>query len=340
MPSRTTLDALLGAGIEADDHYNRFDALETSEDIAALNECLRRHHDHHGRPAVLTANFLVANPDFDRIRRSGFRDYCYESLAETYRNTPGCTHTLEAVHEGMTEGVVRPQLHGREHLNVPLWMSALQDRDADTIAAFRYGFWCHRTLNPKARTGYYLEALDHNTPAEAETGSRAVAEAAAWFERIFGFKSRTFIAPCYVWSPSLELTLARVGVEGIQGQRNQLIPAGRARRYRRRFHYTGQRNSLGQIYLVRNAAFEPTSDPDRDWFSTCLKEVSSAFAWRTPAIVSCHRVNFVGGLSRENRDRGLQLLGKLLGGILARWPEAEFLSSDELVTLLRARGRQ
>jgi len=51
---------------------------------------------------------------------------------------------------------------------------------------------------------------------------------------------------------------------------------------------------------------------------------------RKPAVVSTHRVNFMGELRAANRDRGLVLLEELLGRMVKHWPDVEFLSAVEL----------
>lgn len=334
MPSRGAYASAVSEGLGLDELYDRCDALESSCDLSGLFEVLAKHRDSQGRAPIITANFLMANPDFEKVAASGYREYHYELFTESYSRQPGCELSFRTLQEGMAEALIRPQLHGREHLNVPLWLSALQEGSEDTLLAFQYGLWCHRTDYRRARTGYFLVALDYDTPEAAKAVTQGAEEAANLFEKVFGFRSRTFIAPCYVWGPSLESLLASLGVEALQGQRNQLIPVGRAMRYRKRFHYTGQRNGQGQTYLVRNAIFEPFADRSRDWVETCLKEISSAFGWRTPAIVSCHRVNFMGSLVPENRETGLQALDRLLGAITRRWPEVEFLSSDRLAACI------
>jgi len=86
--------------------------------------------------------------------------------------------------------------------------------------------------------------------------------------------------------------------------------------------------------LVRNASFEVAENPDKDWVGSCLKEVSSAFSYRKPAIISTHRVNFMGGLNSNNRSNTLTLFKRLLLELKKKWPEIEFMSSDQLGQLI------
>ena len=62
-----------------------------------------------------------------------------------------------------------------------------------------------------------------------------------------------------------------------------------------------------------------------------LNQVAAAFRWRKPAIISSHRVNFCGHIEEENRRLGLDALGRLLQGIVQRWPDVQFISADDLV---------
>ena len=88
-----------------------------------------------------------------------------------------------------------------------------------------------------------------------------------------------------------------------------------------------------QVYITRNCFFEPSQE-GRDWVSTCLQEIKSAFMWRKPAVISTHRVNYIGALIPENRTRGLAFLNSLLRKIKMQWPDAEFMTSDQLGDLI------
>ena len=110
----------------------------------------------------------------------------------------------------------------------------------------------------------------------------------------------------------LENLLKENGVKYIQGLINQLEPReGDSWSYSKKYHYQGQKNSLGQRYLIRNAFFEPTINPRFDWESDCLKRIDLAFKFRKPAIVSSHRLNYMGYLNPKNRSENLLKLKSL-----------------------------
>ena len=65
-----------------------------------------------------------------------------------------------------------------------------------------------------------------------------------------------------------------------------------------------------------------------------LKEMEVAFLWHKPATISSHRVNYIGFLHPENREKSLKKLEELLVRMLKRWPDIEFMTSSELGDLI------
>ena len=62
-----------------------------------------------------------------------------------------------------------------------------------------------------------------------------------------------------------------------------------------------------------------------------MKDIDNAFFFKTPSIVVTHRVNYVSTMSQENKYQSLKLLDLLLKKIINKYPDVEFLSSDELI---------
>jgi hypothetical protein len=82
--------------------------------------------------------------------------------------------------------------------------------------------------------------------------------------------------------------------------------------------------------LFRNCFFEPSTNEKRDWKSDCLKRVEIAFKWGKAANICSHRVNFIGSIDSSNTDRNLPEFKRLLQEIIRRWPDVEFVTSDQL----------
>ena len=86
---------------------------------------------------------------------------------------------------------------------------------------------------------------------------------------------------------------------------------------------------------MRNVLFEQYLDENTDWASLALAEISQSFGLNRPAVVSSHRINYVGGMDMGHRDRSLKDLDRLLSGLRQRWPDVQFITSDELAELMQ-----
>lgn len=336
MASKEALNYFLKLGYPVDkDPYNYFDALESNDDLELLLNVLSSVKDKNGNGAIFTANCLVANPDFERIKSDNFQNYYYEPFTKTLARYPNHNRVYRLYQEGIANNLLKPQFHGREHLNVPLWMASLQEGRGAVLEAFKFGmFSVHAESNP-VYFNEYTDALAFHTKEQYDLLPDILADGLNVFRNIWGFNSESFMAPCYIWSSALEETLSKGGVRYLQGMINQFQPIlGVPFKYKLKYHYLGQLNNFGQRYLIRNVFFEPTHKPGKDSVGESLKRIEIAFTWGKPAIISSHRLNYMGSLDPANRSKGLKLLKQLLAEIVARWPDVEFMSSDELGNLI------
>ncbi len=335
MPSRTTYDYLLLQGYKINaNRYEKYDSLESNEDVETLFDALMKYKDSSGNYPIITANNIVGNPDFDKIKESGFKEYYYEPFTETYSGYPNHDRVLCLLKEGWMNRLFQPQFHGRDHVNVTNWLTALQSYDKNIHLAFSkrmISFNAEMYPYPKRQ---YMDALHYKTEIERTYVMNTLLEGIHLFNKIWGFHSESFIAPCYVWNSEIEDLLTKEGVRYLQGVYVQYENTLSNSNERRRFHFTGQKNQSGQYYLVRNAIFEPTSPKYNDPVGNCLKEISAAFKCQKPAIICSHRVNYIGGIFPENRTKNIGLLKELLTAIIGKWPDVEFMSSDQLGRLL------
>jgi hypothetical protein len=326
MPSKDVYEAFLKKGFEVEKSlYNRFDALESNDDLTALYDVLMSFQDWHGNHPVFTANCVVANPDFQRIKESGNRQYFYEHVSKTLSSYPQHDQVIALWHAGIQSKVFYPQSHGREHLNIKRWMNALQNATPELIFAFDYN-----TTYSGCGDYSFMGAFDYDQYEDVYDHINIVSDGLELFRSTFGYSSKTFISPCYVWDQKIEIIMKQNGVEYIQGGVAQYIPTAKSKKYKKKYHFTGEKNYLGQRYLVRNCLFEPTSHNSIDTVSETLKQITIAFNCQKPAIISSHRVNYIGYLDENNRANSLVLLRDLLSKILRLWPDVEFISSDSL----------
>jgi hypothetical protein len=132
----------------------------------------------------------------------------------------------------------------------------------------------------------------------------------------------------------LSETLCDVGIKGIQSMKYHKIPQKNGSLDLKNI-YTGKKNGSQQIYTVRNCVFEPSQMPEKfENVENCIKEIGNSFFWKKPAVITSHRLNYIGTLDEENRTRNLKMFENLLKQILTKWPDVEFMSSDELVGLI------
>lgn len=338
MPSKQAFNNLLNAGIRVDKcHYCCNDTIASFSDLNLLFEVLHQVKDKNGHSAVITANVVVANPDFNAIRECGFKEYSFIKIADGFKSIDGGEHLLDKWREGNADGCFHIQSHGREHLNVVRWMHYLQGEYPETKLAFDNGVYGISTNITSEKRKSFLPAFDFETKDDEQQVNEIVADGLKIFEETFGFKSRSFIAPNYTWGRSLENTLYDNGVKFIQGQQIASFRNAVGEENKRRLRYMGRKNQYGQIDLSRNAVFEPSENPKRDWVDSCMKDIEIAFRWRHPAIICSHRVNFVGSINENNRDNGLKQLSTLLKRIMYQWPDVEFMSSDQLGDIITAK---
>src|SRR5690606_21128331 len=122
------------------------------------------------------------------------------------------------------------------------------------------------------------------------------------------------------------------------GGRAQIIPLeGLELRFKKKYHYTGESNEWSMKYLVRNVQFEPVafSSNKNTAVDLTMKDIHNAFLWNKPAIISTHRVNYIGRINPVNSDENLKLLEKLIKKIVKRYPNVEFMSTDQVGELIK-----
>ncbi len=336
MPSAEIFHKLQKSGDHPEnDAFLRNDCLESAADLTALFAVLASIKDKNGSPAVVTANFAMANPDFDKIDPIN-GTYFFEPFTDTYQRYYPEQDVFSCVQDGIKSSCFVPQLHCREHMNVNRWMSDLKQQKSDTVLAFQNHMIGIGAAFSQENPFGYMDAFNSNLTSGAEL-SNIVHEAMGIFENTFGKKSETFVASCFVWDDSLEKSLAEVGVRGIQSGCWQNVPAGieNGNAMKRRLRFLGQKNRIGQVYTVRNCAYEPAYQQNpTESTKECYDQIIRAFQHRKPAIINSHRFNYIGSINRENACENLKGLSWLLHTIMKNVPDAEFISTPELLRII------
>jgi hypothetical protein len=315
--------------IKSTDPFSSFDCLESSEDFHSLFEVLQNHRDCKGNHPVLTANMVMTNPDFVKIKANQFRSFFYESFKKTYESYYPDQPTFNTLKKGIEQKLIFPQFHAREHLNSLQWLKRLQSGDERFLKAFDVNCFAIEDLSKGNNRTNLMASYDYHNEEELNFIRESITDGLHLFQQTFGFASKTTIAPCYVWNDHIENMFNQAGVKSLQGsyiqQKNQV---GQHERVRQKM---GKTNQFGQKYFVRNVLFEPTLNKNINWVDKAMESIAVAFFWEQPAVIGSHRINYVAGISEINRDRTLAQLNELLNTAIMKWPEIEFVNSEQLL---------
>jgi hypothetical protein len=329
MSSKESFEELKSKGIiDENCNYSKYDSLESNDDLSALLELLNSTEVVEKKP-IFTNVSIMANPNFEKIRESNFTNYYYEDFRETLRKYPSHDKVFHLTLQGIEEKLIVPVFHGREHLNVQRWMSYLQNNNKSIHKAFEFGVTGIRTNENGNSLRELQAAFDIDEASNLNYLEKVLQEGLEIFESIFGFSSAYFVPTNGPFNNSLEKVLFEGGVKFINSGKVQIEPLGGGQ-YNRNFRFLGQRNNYNQRYITRNCFFEPSSNHHFDWVDSCLKEIEIAFRWKKPAVISTHRVNYIGFLVESNRKKSLLELKRLLNAIIKKWPDVEFMNSVEL----------
>lgn len=337
MPNKALQDDLAAKGFPFEkQHYERVDSIAREEDLEALFSLLLQFKDKYGHHPVITAMTVMANPDFAKIRESYFNVYSYRCLKDVLQDySKGTNSIFDLWQKGIEENVFFPQFHGREHINVCQWLRDLRIKNNDNRLAFDLGIPGFFERSCPDKGNIYAKALKVYEPEDIGFVKKSIEEGLDLFESTFGYQSKSFMAPSYTWNDEVELSLHKKGVKFIQSayyQNCSVYDGGNEVRH----HYFGQKNKNGQYYLLRNCSFEPSQcNYTQEVVDNCLSEIATAFRFGKPATISVHRLNFIGAIYKENRDKSLKLMGNLLSSIIKEWPDVQFLDSVSVGNILQ-----
>lgn len=334
MPNRKVFEILNNNGIPVTNlHIDKYDSLESTEDLEALFEVLNSVKDCNGNSAVLTAYHVMANPNFEEIEKYGRKKYVYETILDSYKRNKHTENSFQTIEQGMNMGIYIPQFHGREHIHVKRWLEAINSNSKKEKLSFENKaiIWTKSQNDLSNYSKDYFKGFDFESPTEANEIEIIHKDGLRLFGEIFNMKSITFTAQGSVWGDHILSMLYDEGVRLIGGF--QLHPTQKSG-YKTINKYWGSKNELGQIIWRRNVLFEPSSSTNINWVDKCIEEIEIAFRWGKPAVISSHRENFIGSVFEENRNQSLKKLELLLKTILKRWPDVQFISSAKLAEIM------
>lgn len=319
-------------------HFDRFDSLESNQDLEYLFDLLLSFKNRYNQSPVFTSMCIMGNPDFNKIQLSDYSQYYFQPLSETLIDYSNSSRLIDLWKQGLNNNIFIPELHGREHVNVRRYMNILtkhEGREGMRIALSYHSF------GPSLYKSYvypnYLGALHPEKVDEIPELHQQLLEAGELYNKYLNKAPKVFIAPNSEEPKELEKTLDLIGIKYITRSKWRTYPLGDGK-FKSEWNFIGKQNEFGQIYLNRNAFFEPAAVgknvKSKDWIDSCLHDIGIAFRWHKPAVISSHRVNYVGSIDPLNREIGLRSLKQLLSKALKKWPDIEFMSSSELGDLI------
>lgn len=336
IPNLQTREELVKLGIEVD--KNRFlftDSLENPDDMEALYLVLNKFKDGFGKAPVFTLFCNTGNPDYGRIEMNGYQSYFSEHFSHAYSRLGYGSQMRVLWNQGLKEGLISAEYHGREHLSFIPWMKALQECQPMVKNGFKHRFYSVSQPNVPEFAHFYRPNFFIQSPNEIPALAESIVDGLNKFKSYFGFNPTVFNAPngVYVNELNQELIKSGIGYSAVPYKRLEWDSFTKS--------YTPVQHKFAQIgndsmgYYVRNCNFEP-GDKSYESVQHVLDQIQGCFWAGKPAVISTHRVNFVGGLDQENRKKGLTELEKLLSMVVKKWPEVQFMSSAELVQKIRS----
>ncbi len=278
---------------------------------------LGRHRDACGRPAILTANLVMAVPDPEAIASDGHRAY-HRRLLDAF------PEVVAALRRGHGAGLLCPQLHGLDHLHPEGLLERARGGDTAVLDWLAAGGLDWEAL-PSPLQGHYVDGSVLPTrPVAPEVQEALVTGGVEAFTTFWGHPPASAVAPCYLWDDTTERAWATAGVRYVQtaGYRCTGRDAGGHYRQEPPWLPPGLRSSTGLVYLVRNVMYEPRDGRGAtEAWRTLRQRVSEA----QPAVLSTHRYNYTG----VGAEEALSGLDGLLGQAERRYPRLRFLASPE-----------
>ena len=317
-------ELLRGSGIRLGQHPYDFYTLETAEDVLAVRDLLKKHHDSTGRSACMVMNFLMANLNCAGMAESHFQEIQLKPLTDGFPagwKRPGL---LEAYREGIKDSVFYPALHGLTHFCQYAVTKALAQggQRAELLktlwkAGTPYIYWRmpwvgYEYSNPeKPRAGFL----------SAEVQGRLIDEAATTFKHLFRVSPTSACAPGYRANDDTHSAWARLGIRVAQNGSGAPLPP--------------HLDDHEILNLHRTIDFEPTQQELS--LEKYLQVADACFARGVPAIISVHSINFHSTL-KDFRGPTLRALDELLSALEAKYPNLLYVHDEDLYEIV-TRGR-
>ena len=297
-----------------------FRTLETAEDVLALQDILKRHHDSTGRSPCLVINFLTVNLDFEKIVQGGVQEIHLRTLDQGLPGNWKRPGLLDAYRQGVADQVFYPALHGLTHFCRLAVEQALANEERRLllrtlwIAQTPYIYWRmpwvgYEYQNPeKPRAGFL----------PLETQEALIREAVQGFTKFFSLPPTSACAPGYRANHDTHLAWSGCGIRVAQnGSGGGPLPP--------------QMDDCEILNLYRAIDFEPHQQELP--LERYMQLAAGCFARGVPAIVSVHSINFHSTL-KDFRGPTLRALDVFLSALESKYPSLLYVHDGDLYEIV------
>lgn len=314
--------------------------LEAPEDMERLFQVLERHRDNRGRHPIFQAAYIMANPDYEKIKKGRFKEY-HDMVIPQVPDRWKRGDFIAKAREGIKRGVWLPVYHGNSHFNVLKWLEGLAKEDHWGLEAFS----CRTSIN-----GSLDDDFEYGQGLNFQSQEEIISKGLKRFSQVFGYCPQSAVLPGYVWQMNTEKALAKNGIKVIQGKNYQVINRRITDKIiGKGLNLLGYKSSdkswqigmgdynpkLKLFYLNRNVYFEPWGKRDSETLhgtSGAYSQIISAWDRNEPAVIVTHRINYV-YLYQPFLEENLAQLDQLLDKIQKNHPEAVYLTDYEVLQL-------
>ncbi len=309
-------DELQAKGLNLGEKPYDFYSLETSDDLQALSDVLRKHRDSAGRHPCIGMNFIMANVDFPRAQKSAgeipLRPLT-DGLPEPWQR-PGL---MDAYQEGIRERLFSPALHGLTHFCAAAVRRELEadgERGQLLQTLWRAGTPYIHWRMPWIGYEYWDPALPRDERFLSLADQRAtIRRAAEIYRALFASIPLSACAPGYRANQDTKTAWFEAGVRVVQGgageQQGPTLDAN------------------GMLLTFRNVEMEPATEACE--LESVVKQANDCLARGLPAIVSIHSINFHSTI-RDFRTPALAILDGFLSAMESKWPDLLYVNDGDL----------
>lgn len=278
--------------------------LEDREDLQTLGDLLLAQRDADGGNAVMSAVFVMANADTQRMLAEGYRELRTVPIGEGFPSPWQQDCLMPAYRQLVEAGAFYPALHGYTHFN-PLLLLTLAREESPRGERIRRIHALGIPYVTSQTPEFIFALLDRSTAQESFLDSGAQRQwldtGMALFERSFGRKPLSTCAPGYRFNTDTCALWQAAGIPVV--------------------HNTVPIAESGVWCQPRNVFFEPVLKDHA--VDAALREAERAVHRGDPVVICTHSINYV---TRHvgRASHGRAELSRLLTALRQRHPDLRF----------------